>query len=121
MTSPLHNPDFVYKIAARAPFEASRAKGEFPRMPIDDQDGYIHFSTAAQLADTLRLYFAGQSDVVIIAVATKDLGDGLRWEPSRGGQLFPHHYGALPTSAIGQTAIIAVAVDGTVDLPEWVR
>jgi uncharacterized protein (DUF952 family) len=90
-------------------------------MPIDDQDGYIHFSTAAQLAETLRLYFAGQSDLALIAVRTADLGAGLKWEPARDGRLFPHAYGRLGASAIGQTASIAVAADGGVTLPAWVR
>ena len=84
----------------------------FPRMPIDLDDGYIHFSTAAQLAETLRLYFAGQSDLAVFAVSTYALGASLRWEPSRGGQLFPHGYGDVPATLVGQTASVSVATDG---------
>lgn len=115
------NPDFIYKVTSQAAFDAAGAAGEFPRMPIDLNDGYIHFSTATQLAETLRLHFAGQGDLVVFAIRAADLGTGLRWEPSRGGQLFPHHYGELSPSAIGQTAAIAVAADGGVSLPDWVK
>ena len=117
----MSNPEFVYKIASHASLDAAKAAGEFPRAPIDLKDGFIHFSTATQLAETLRLHFAGQSDLAVIAVRTADLGAGLKWEPSRGGALFPHHYGALSSSAIGQTAFVSVAADGSVTLPDWVR
>ena len=115
------DPDFIYKVTSRAVFDAAAAAGEFPRMPIDLKDGYIHFSTATQLAETLRLHFAGQGDLVVFAIRPADLGTGLRWEPSRGGQLFPHHYGELSRAAIGESADIAVAADGGVTLPGWVK
>ncbi len=121
MTTPLQNPDFVYKIAPRELFEASRAAGKFLGAPIDLKDGYIHFSTATQLAETLRLHFAGQSDLVVFSVDAPALGAALRWEPSRGGQLFPHLYGELPMRAALQTAIVSVGADGSVALPDWVR
>ncbi len=115
------DPDIIYKVVTRPTFDAAASAGEFPRAPIDLKDDYIHFSTATQLAETLRLHFAGQSDLVVFAVRTADLGQGLRWEPSRGGQLFPHHYGALARTAIGQTAGVSVAADGSVTLPGWIR
>jgi uncharacterized protein (DUF952 family) len=91
-------------------------------MPIDAADGYMHFSTASQLAETLRLHFAGQSGLVILAVRTADLGENLVWEASRGGALFPHLYGGpLPASAIAWEARVDVAVDGSTTLPEPVR
>jgi uncharacterized protein (DUF952 family) len=121
MTTPMLNPDFVYKIVARAAFDAAAAAGAFPQMPIDLKDGFIHFSTAAQLRETLRLHFAGQSDLVVFAVKPYDMGAGLRWEASRGGQLFPHHYGSLATSAIGRQVAVSVAEDGAVDLPDWIQ
>ena len=114
-------PDFIYKIVTRAGLEAARVAGEFPRAPIDLKDGFIHLSTGSQLAENLRLHFAGQSDLAVIAVRATDLGAGLRWEPSRGGALFPHHYGALGAGAIGQTAFVDVTADGAVTLPAWVR
>ena len=115
------DPDFIYKVTSRAAFDAAAGASAFPRMPIDLRDGYIHFSTATQLGETLRLHFAGQGDLVVFAVRAAGLGAGLRWEPSRGGQLFPHHYGELSRAAIAETADIAVATDGSVKLPGWVQ
>jgi len=120
MTAPMRNPDFVYKIVSRAAFDSARAAGSFPVMPIDLEDGFVHFSTAAQLAETLRLHFAGQSDLVVFAVRPIDLHD-LRWEASRGGQLFPHAYGQLSPTAVGQTNPVSVAEDGAVSLPDWIK
>jgi uncharacterized protein (DUF952 family) len=118
---PTPNPDFVYKVVSRATADAAGAAGEFPKAPIDLADGFIHFSTAAQLAETLRSHFAGQGDLVVIAVRCAAMGQGLRWEPSRGGALFPHHYGDLTRAAIGETASISVAANGSVTLPAWVK
>jgi uncharacterized protein (DUF952 family) len=111
----------IYKVCQNQLFEASVTAGRFLGAPIDTSDGYIHFSTAEQLRETLRLYFAGQSDLTLFAVPSATLGDRLVWEPSRGGALFPHVYGELPMSEIGDSAAIAVAADGTVNLPEWVK
>ncbi len=121
MTGPAQHPEFIYKIASHEAYRVFSKTGTFPGMPIDNKDGYIHFSTAAQLAETLRLHFAGQGDVVIFSVRTYDLGTALRWEPSRGGQLFPHLYADLHIGALGQYASINVATDGSVALPEWVQ
>ena len=84
-------------------------------------DGFVHFSTAGQLAETLRRHFAGQGDLVLLAVPADALGPGLRWEPSRGGDLFPHLYAPLPLSAIVWSAPIAADADGGCTLPEAVR
>ena len=86
MVPPMSNPDFIYKIATEAAYAPARNSPSFAGMPIDAADGYMHFSTADQLAETLRLHFKGQSNLVILAVRTADLGDDLVWEPSRGGQ-----------------------------------
>jgi uncharacterized protein (DUF952 family) len=117
---PASNPDFVYKIVSRAAFEAARGAGAFPVMPLDLKDGFVHFSTAAQLAQTLKLHFAGQSDLVIFAVSTAALGEALRWEAARGGELFPHGYGELSPALVGQSATVSVGADGTVELPGFV-
>jgi uncharacterized protein (DUF952 family) len=114
-------PRFVYKIASRHVYEASRAAGRFTGMPVDRADGYVHFSTAAQLAETLRLHFAGEGDLVLFAVPVAPLGEALRWEPSRGGQLFPHLYGELSMQLTGEHMAISVATNGHVALPDWVR
>lgn len=118
---PMRNPQFIYKIAlAQVAAEAERS-GTFAGMPVDAKDGYIHLSTAAQLPETLSLHFRGQGDLVLMAVRSHDLGETLRWEPSRGGQLFPHVYGSLPMSAVAWSAPIEVAADGACLLPEAVR
>jgi uncharacterized protein (DUF952 family) len=111
----------IYKVATRTVIEASRAAGRFAGMPVDRADGYVHFSTAEQLGETLRRHFAGQSGLILFAVEAEALGASLRWEPSRGGALFPHLYGELAMEAIEDEATIAVGADGAVALPEWVR
>jgi uncharacterized protein (DUF952 family) len=118
----MSTPQFVYKIATEAAFAPSRGATSFAGMPIDAADGYMHFSTAAQLPETLRLHFAGQSGLVLLAVRSADLGANLVWEPSRGGALFPHLYGGpLAISAIAWEAPLSVAADGSCILPEAVR
>lgn len=115
-------PDLIYKIATEAAYAPARHATSFAGMPIDAADGYLHFSTAAQLAETLRLHFAGQSGLVILGVRAADLGEKLVWEASRGGALFPHLYGGpLPASAIAWEASVDVAADGSCILPEAVR
>jgi uncharacterized protein (DUF952 family) len=85
----------VYKIFRRAEWEALRTQGQTLGAPIDLADGYIHLSTAAQVVETAARHFGSESDLVLVAVASDRLGEALRWEPSRGGQLFPHLYGPL--------------------------
>ena len=89
----------IFKIATKAQWSEAEAKGVFEGAPIDVRDGYIHFSTAEQLEETLAKHFAGQTDLLIITVESESFGAALKWEPSRGGQLFPHLYAALPVSA----------------------
>ena len=121
MVTPMANPEFVYKIATTDAVAAANARGRFPAMPIDEADGFVHFSTAAQLPETLRLYFAGQDNLVLLAVRSYDLGKSLVWEPSRGGQLFPHAYGDVSPAAVAWTAVISVAPDGSYPLPADLR
>ena len=85
----------IYKIFRRPEWDAFRAKGETMGAPIDLADGYIHFSTAAQVVETAAKHFAHESDLVLLALDATALGKALRWEPSRGGQMFPHLYRAL--------------------------
>lgn len=93
------NPDIAYKILTFAEF-SSLQTGTFTGAPVDKADGYIHLSTAAQLDETLNQHFAGQDDLIIAAVALASLGAALRWETSRGGQLFPHYYGRLESQHV---------------------
>lgn len=85
----------IYKISPRAEWLAALAAGRFDGAPVDLADGFIHFSTAAQVADTAAKHFAGKTDLIIAAIAAESLGSALTWEPSRGGVLFPHLYGPL--------------------------
>lgn len=77
-----------------------KAEGVFYGAPVDLADGYIHLSTASQVAETLAKHFAGQSGLVIVTVNLGLLGDKVKWEVSRGGALFPHIYGPLPMTAV---------------------
>jgi uncharacterized protein (DUF952 family) len=99
----------IYKILPRAEWAAAQAAGRFEGSAVDHQDGYIHFSTAAQAGETARRYFVGQADLVVLEVEGDDLGDTLKWEPSRGGDLFPHLYGVLLTGQV--TAVHAAPLD----------
>ena len=92
----------IYKILPRTAWAEALAQGRFDGSPIDLQDGYIHFSTADQAQETAARHFRGQADLVVVAVEADALGQALRWEPSRGGQLFPHLYAPLdPALALG--------------------
>lgn len=85
----------ILKIFRRPEWDQFRAAGETLGAPIDLADGYIHFSTPAQVAGTAARHFADESDLVLVAVDSTRLGDALKWEPSRGGALFPHLYRPL--------------------------
>jgi uncharacterized protein (DUF952 family) len=89
----------IYKICSASEWRSAEKAGAFNGSTVDLQDGFIHFSTAAQVAETARRHFHGQTDLVLIGVREKELGPALKWEPSRGGDLFPHLYGPLPLSA----------------------
>lgn len=82
----------VYKIFRRPEWDAFRRAGRTGGAPVDLADGFIHLSTAAQVVGTAAKHFATESDLVLVAVETDRLGGDLRWEPSRGGDLFPHLY-----------------------------
>ena len=88
----------VYKICTQDAWVAAVSEGAFTGSAVDLQDGFIHLSTGEQLAETARRHFSGQSDLVLVAFDAATLGGTLRWEPSRGGALFPHVYGVLPAA-----------------------
>jgi uncharacterized protein (DUF952 family) len=102
----------VYKVCPAAEWHEAARTGAYRGSAVDLRDGFIHFSTAAQLAETLRRHFAGQRDLVIVTLDPDDLGGGLRWEPSRGGALFPHLYGALPVSLARRVTHLDVDGEG---------
>ena len=90
----------VYKIVAADLWQAAEDSGVFAGAGIDLNDGFIHLSTGAQARRTAQLYFAGQDNLVLVAVDGASLGDALKYEPSRDGDLFPHLYGSLPLPAV---------------------
>ena len=90
----------AYKVLTAEQMATLQREGSFAGAPIDLADGYIHLSTAAQLTETVDKHFAGQTDLWVAAVDLDALGDAVTWEPSRGGQLFPHIYAALPVAAV---------------------
>lgn len=85
----------IFKILTPDQWADLQASGETPGAPIDIADGFVHFSTAAQAAETAAKHFAGQDGLHLLALEADDLGEALKWEPSRGGDLFPHLYGPL--------------------------
>ena len=108
----------IYKIATTAQWRDAVAAGVFAGAPVDLADGFIHFSSATQVAGTLERHFAGQVDLLVITLDADALGDALRWEPSRGGQLFPHLYAPLPVAAALEVQPIGVGADGQHVLPK---
>ena len=102
----------VYKILPRAEWLKAKAAGSFAGFGIDHRDGYIHLSTAVQAAETARLHFRGQGDLVVLEIETEPLAAMIKWEPSRGGALFPHLYGELPTARVGAVHEAPLDADG---------
>lgn len=110
-------PLVAYKVLTAEQMARLEADGTFAGAPVDLADGYIHMSTADQLDETVSKHFAGQDDLHIAAVDLEALGDAVRWEPSRGGALFPHVYAPLPLSAVTAYSPLARGADGKVSLP----
>lgn len=108
----------IYKVCDRESWAEARRHGVYSGAPVDHEDGYIHFSTAAQLAETLARHFAGREGLVLLGVPVVRLGDALQWEPSRGGDLFPHLYAELPVSAVVSEHPLALDADGRHILPD---
>jgi len=115
--SPLMS-SLIYKIVPRTLWREAERTGSFAGAAVDLADGYIHFSTAAQLCETAAKHFAGQDDLVLVAVDGAALGEALRWEPSRGGALFPHLYAALAVDAALWVRPLPLAEDGRHRFPE---
>ena len=112
--------DVAYKIVATEEWRAALAEGVYAGSAADLADGYIHMSTEAQLAETARRHYAGRDDLMLLTVDLTALGDDLVWEPSRGGQLFPHLYGALPVGAVVAIDPLPLGPDGRHRFPQTV-
>ena len=102
----------IYHMCPAAAWEAAKHTGRYHGTEDDQRDGFIHFSTAAQVAESARRHRAGQADLLLVAVESARLGDRLKWEPSRGGQLFPHLYGPLDPAEAASLSPLPLGPDG---------
>lgn len=112
--------NLIFKICRRAEWDAAAKAGVYTGSAKDHADGFLHFSTAAQLAGTLARYYAEANDLVLVAVDANALGADLKFEPSRDGVLFPHLYAALPASAVLWAEAIGRDAAGRFVLPDKV-
>jgi uncharacterized protein (DUF952 family) len=108
----------IYKLVANDLWASAKEEGVFRGAGVDLEDGYIHFSTASQAPETAKLHFAGRTDLVILEIEADHLGPSLQWEPSRGGQLFPHLYAELDCGHVLSCRPIDLDGDGVPDLGE---
>lgn len=102
----------IYKICPQALWQEAERTGVFKGAAIDLSDGFIHFSDDSQVEETAAKHFAGQTDLVLVSVDTERLGESLKWEPSRGGALFPHLYGDLAITAVTRVEPLPLGPDG---------
>lgn len=102
----------VYKIAPSALWAEAEQTGVFRGAPIDHTDGYIHLSSTTQVMETANRHFAGLDDLLLVAVSTEGLGDALKWEPSRGGEDFPHLYAPLTLDHVLWVKPLPLTEDG---------
>jgi uncharacterized protein (DUF952 family) len=108
----------IYKISPASAWREAERQGVYKGSADDARDGYIHFSTAAQVAETARKHYFGQTGLFLIAVDADALGDALRWERSRNDELFPHLYGELDLGAVTAILDMRARSDGYHDIPE---
>jgi len=111
-------PTTIYKICSAELWRDAQRAGLFHGAPPDQRDGFIHFSTAAQVVETAAKHFAGAAGQVLVAVDAGLLDGALKWEPSRGGDLFPHLYGALPLAAVLWAVPLTLGAGGLHVFPE---
>jgi len=110
--------DLIFKIATTQQWREAERQGTFFGAPIDIADGFIHFSTAAQVAETAAKHFAAQSDLVLVAIDAAKLGQDLRYEVSRGNALFPHLYAPLPLTSVIWVKPLPLGADGRHVFPD---
>ncbi|SEU35226.1 DUF952 domain-containing protein [Stigmatella erecta] len=106
-------PTEAFKLVDASEWAAALAQGVYTGSAVDRADGYIHMSTASQLAETARRHYAGRGQLLLLTVPIEGLGKALVWEPSRGGDLFPHLYAPLAVSAVTAVRACAVSPEGT--------
>lgn len=110
-------PMLIYKIFRTDEWDALREQGQTRGAPVDLADGYVHFSTAQQAAETAAKHFAGEDGLMLLALEADTLGDALKWEPSRGGALFPHLFRELRIGDVLWSRPLPY-VDGTHQFPD---
>ena len=115
---PSVTPTTIYRIVAADVWQRAEAAGSFTGTEHDLRDGFIHFSTAEQVPETAARHYAGQTGLLLVAVNAAALGAALRWEPSRGGALFPHLYAPLPTTAATSVTPLPLDPNGLHVVPE---
>lgn len=108
----------IYKILAEPLWREAERAGVFSGAPVDVADGYIHFSTASQVRETAARHFAGEDRLVLVAVDPETLGPALRFEPSRGGELFPHLYAPLDPARARWVRPLPLGDDGRHRFPD---
>ena len=108
----------IYKISPASAWREAERQGVYRGSADDLRDGFIHFSTAAQVAETAKRHFSGQTGLFLIEVDADVLGDSLRWEPSRNDEMFPHLYGELDLGAVTAVLPLHARSDGTHEIPE---
>ena len=108
----------IYKISPASAWREAERQGVYRGSADDIRDGFIHFSTASQVAETAKKHFFGQTGLFLIEVDADVLGERLRWEPSRNDELFPHLYGELDLGAVIGVHSIRARSDGYHDIPE---
>ena len=102
----------VYKILPASLWQAAEREGVFRGSEVDLRDGFIHFSSAEQAPETAAKHFAGERDLMLLHIDAARLGSRMKWEPSRGGALFPHLYGELKLAAVIRVDPLPLAADG---------
>jgi uncharacterized protein (DUF952 family) len=104
--------ELIYHVCKKAEWEAARRRGAYAGSSQDTADGFIHFSAGPQVAESVAKHRAGQSGLVLLSVNAAALGAALKWEPARGGALFPHLYGELPLTAVRKVDDLPLDADG---------
>ena len=108
----------IYKISSASAWREAERAGVYRGSGDDARDGFIHFSTASQVAETARKHFFGQSGLFLIVVDADALGEAVRWEKSRNDELFPHLYGELDLGAVTAVLELRARADGSHEIPE---
>ncbi|MGB8278623.1 MAG: DUF952 domain-containing protein [Methylovirgula sp.] len=112
--------NLIFKIVPEQLWREAEAQGAFKGSAVDQADGFVHFSTAEQARETAAKHFAGQDDLLLVAIDPEKLGEALRYEPSRAGALFPHLYAPLPFTAVAWVKVLPLGEDGQHIFPDFI-